>query len=165
MLIRLLAGTAGCVLASRLSEIAGVSVLVIERGIVKDDTGGRVPAISVNMHRKEAQSVKWDADTDPALNRGELIELIRGQGLGGTSRLNGMLYTRGSCGDYNNWRDMGHPSWSYDALLPYFVKSENSLTQPPSIYRGKSGLLVMFFLFCDLEANFNRPVENRMCSR
>ena len=92
------------------------------------------------MYRKEAQSLIWGAEVDSKLNRGKKIEVICGEGLGGTSRLNGMLYTRGSCSDYNNWRDMGHPDWSYDALLPYFVKSERSLNQPPSFFRGKLGM-------------------------
>jgi choline dehydrogenase-like flavoprotein len=66
-------------------------------------------------------------------------EVVRGEGLGGTSRLNGMLYTRGPPGDYNGWKAMGHPDWGYDELLPYFVKSETTLSQPPSSYRGRTG--------------------------
>ena len=61
--------------------------------------------------------------------------------MGGTSAFNGMLYTRGSRADYDTWRDMGHPEWSSEKLLPYFQKSETSLTHRDgkSFFRGEEG--------------------------
>ena len=66
-----------------------------------------------------------------------VLQVVAGEGLGGTSRINGCLYSRGLPGDWNRWN---RPGWSYDDLLPYFVKSENTLTQPESSFRGKKGL-------------------------
>jgi choline dehydrogenase-like flavoprotein len=62
--------------------------------------------------------------------------MFRGEVLGGTSRLNGMLYSRGAAADYDSW---GILEWNYEKLLPYFVKSETSLTRPKSDYHGSSG--------------------------
>lgn len=68
-----------------------------------------------------------------------VLEVVRGEALGGTSRVNGMVYTRGAPGDYNRWKEMGHSRWGYDDLEPYFVKSETALSQPPSSFRGREG--------------------------
>jgi choline dehydrogenase-like flavoprotein len=67
-----------------------------------------------------------------------------GELLGGTSRINGMVYSRGSPGDYNAWAEMGHPQWSYEKVLPYFVTGETTLSQPKSNYRGSSGTIPGF---------------------
>ena len=66
-----------------------------------------------------------------------MLQVVAGEGLGGTSRINGCLYTRGLKDDWDRWN---RPGWSYDELLPYFVKSENTLTQPESSFRGKKGM-------------------------
>jgi choline dehydrogenase-like flavoprotein len=65
--------------------------------------------------------------------------LFCGEVLGGGSRVNSMVYSRGSPADFNAWAAMGHPEWSYEKVLPYFVKGETSLNQPKSSYRGDSG--------------------------
>ena len=129
-------GTAGCCLASRLSETPGVSVLVIERGQVLDTWSNRVPLISANFFRKDSPSVLFPAEPLKNANN-RIIQIVAGEGLGGTSRINGCLYTRGLKGDWDRWN---RPGWSYDELLPYFVKSENTLTQPESSFRGKKGM-------------------------
>jgi choline dehydrogenase-like flavoprotein len=64
---------------------------------------------------------------------------FRGEVMGGGSRINGMVYTRGSAADYDTWAASGHPEWSYEKVLPYFVKGETSLNHPKSSYRGQSG--------------------------
>ncbi|KAL9600717.1 MAG: hypothetical protein Q9179_003119 [Wetmoreana sp. 5 TL-2023] len=66
--------------------------------------------------------------------------LFRGEVLGGNSRINGMIYTRGSIGDYETWASTGHPEWAYEKVLPYFVKAETAMSRPKSYYRGDSGL-------------------------
>ena len=70
-------------------------------------------------------------------NRRDL--LFCGEALGGASRINGMVYTRGSVADYDAWSSMGHPEWGYGKVLPYFVKAETALNRPSAHYRGQSG--------------------------
>ena len=65
--------------------------------------------------------------------------IVLGEVLGGTSRINGMIYTRGSAADYDAWSSMGHPDWGYKKVLPYFMKAETTLHRPQSDYRGHSG--------------------------
>ncbi|KAL8704107.1 MAG: hypothetical protein Q9201_002721 [Fulgogasparrea decipioides] len=66
--------------------------------------------------------------------------LFRGEVLGGNSRINGMIYTRGSIGDYETWASTGHPEWAYEKVLPYFVKAETAMSRPKSYYRGDSAM-------------------------
>ena len=87
-------GTSGCVLASRLTENPNISVLVIERGPVSDSWMSRAPLISANIYDKSNLSEKWwSLPLRHANNR--YLEVIRGEALGGTSRINGLFYTRG----------------------------------------------------------------------
>ena len=131
-------GTAGCVLASRLSEDPSVSVLLIEQGPVADTWMSRVPLLSVNVHGKDELTSRWW--TQPLSHAdGRFVQVVRGECLGGTSRINGMLYTRGTPGDYNRWKELGNEGWGYEDVEPYFVKSENARTHPGSKYRGKTG--------------------------
>ncbi|KAI0312853.1 alcohol oxidase [Amylostereum chailletii] len=131
-------GTAGCVLASRLSEDPDISVLLIERGDVADTWMSRVPLLSGNLFRKDTQAARWFAQPMREADDRSL-EVVRGEGLGGASRINGMVYTRGSPGDYNGWKAAGNKGWGYSDLEPYFVKSETCLSQPSSSFRGSKG--------------------------
>ncbi|KAK0185215.1 alcohol oxidase [Armillaria mellea] len=131
-------GTAGCCLASRLSEDAYVTVLLIKRGSVADTWANTVPLISSDIFKKD--SMARPLNSLPQVHADHrVIPLMRGQALGGTSRVNGMFYTRGVPADFNHWRDMGHPDWSYKKMLPFYVQSENTLSHPESIFRGKNG--------------------------
>ncbi|KAK0234222.1 glucose-methanol-choline oxidoreductase [Armillaria fumosa] len=131
-------GTAGCCLASRLSEDPDVTVLLIERGSVADTWANGVPLVSSNIFSKD--SVARPLNSLPQVHADHrVIPLMRGQALGGTSRVNGMFYTHGVPADFNRWRDMGHPDWSYEKMLPFFVKSENTLSHPESTFRICSG--------------------------
>ncbi|KAK0450396.1 alcohol oxidase [Desarmillaria tabescens] len=131
-------GTAGCCLASRLSEDPNVTVLLIERGGVADTWANTVPLISSNIFKKDG--IAKPLDSEPQKHADDrVIALMRGQALGGTSRVNGMAYTRDVAADFNRWRDMGHPDWSYEKMLPFFVKSEAALSHPDSKFRGKKG--------------------------
>ncbi|KAH9856086.1 alcohol oxidase [Lenzites betulinus] len=131
-------GTAGCVLASRLSEDPSVTVLVVEQGPVADTLKSRVPLISGNPYRRGTVAATWWARPLPELG-GRSLEVMRGEALGGTSRINSLLYTRGLPGDYNRWQELGCNGWGYDDLMPYFVKSEDTLSHPASQFRGKKG--------------------------
>ncbi|KAL1937370.1 hypothetical protein VTO73DRAFT_13776 [Trametes versicolor] len=131
-------GTAGCVLASRLSEAPGVSVLVVEQGPVADTWASRVPLISGNPYRDGTLAATWWSQPMPELD-GRAIQVMRGEALGGTSRINALLYTRGPPGDYERWKELGCEGWGYDDLEPFFVKSEDTLSHPASKFRGKRG--------------------------
>nr|VWO94946.1 Alcohol oxidase [Ganoderma boninense] len=131
-------GTAGCTLASRLTEDPSVTVLLIERGPVADTWGSRVPLISANPFDKETLAHRWwSLPLEAAGDR--YVEVVRGEGLGGSSRINAMLYTRGTPGDYNQWKALGNDGWGYDDLEPYFMKSEKCRTHPGSKFRGSKG--------------------------
>ena len=132
-------GTAGCVLAARLSEDPNVSVLVLERGTANDTFMAKIPLASSNILDASTGAVSWNCEPMKYCdNRQSLV--FRGEVLGGTSRINGMVYTRGTAADYDAWADMGHPEWSFEKVLPYFLKSENTLNQPKSEYRGNLGM-------------------------
>ncbi|KAF9005832.1 alcohol oxidase [Hymenopellis radicata] len=130
-------GTAGTVLASRLSEHSGVSVLILERGPIADTWGNSVPLISGSL-RPDTLAKKTMSAPFAHGNKREVI-MVRAEGLGGGSCINGMLYNRGVPGDYNRWAEMGHPEWGYEKMLPHFLKSETSFSHPASKFRGKTG--------------------------
>ncbi|TFK81138.1 GMC oxidoreductase [Polyporus arcularius HHB13444] len=132
-------GTAGCVLASRLSEMEDVSVLVIEQGPVADTWASRVPLISGNPYRSGSVAAQWWSLPMREANS-RYLQVMRAEALGGTSRINGLLYTRGCPGEYNHWRDLGSAGWGYSDVEPYFVKSENTRSHPSSSFRGKEGV-------------------------
>ncbi|KAK7046591.1 alcohol oxidase [Favolaschia claudopus] len=133
-------GTAGCVLASRLSEDPNVSVLVLERGPVHDAWYSRVPLISSDVTSK-ATPIVFSPSAPIANANGKKLDVIHTEALGGGSTVNAMLVTRGFIGDFDRWAKLGHPSWSYEALKPYFMKSEKSLSHKGD-WRGHAGPLV-----------------------
>src|SRR3954465_5033364 len=115
------AGSAGCVLAARLSEDPDVSVLLLESGPPDTHENIHVPLGYLSLGRTE---VDWDFDTAPEpFCDSRRIKLPRGRVLGGSSSINAMVYIRGNRADYDSW---GIPGWSYDDLLPYFIKAEDN---------------------------------------
>jgi choline dehydrogenase len=132
-------GTAGCVLASRLSDDSKTSVLLLESGPANDTWASRVPLMSGNIHDPSTGAVNWLCE--PMRNcEDRQIPVFRGEALGGTSRVNALLYTRGAAADYDAWSFLGHPEWSYKNVLQYFVKSETTLSNAKATYRGTSGM-------------------------
>ncbi|KAF8055869.1 alcohol oxidase [Lyophyllum atratum] len=125
-------GTAGCCLAARLSKNVSTTVLLIERGPVADSWANAVPMISGNVYEQDSLARQSKAEPLVQANNRE-VTLLSAEVLGGGSRVNAMLYTRGVPGDYNHWRDLGHAAWSYQKMLP------KSLSQPKSPFRGDSG--------------------------
>ncbi|KAF9212025.1 hypothetical protein BGZ59_007308 [Podila verticillata] len=118
-------GTAGCVLAARLTEQdPSVSVLVLEAGEDMDKSWN----IKVPLFLAQAYGTKHDwclKSTPQAHANNRIIKQVRGKILGGSSSINGMMYTRGPNEDYDYWaNELGNPGWSYEEVLPYFKKSE-----------------------------------------
>jgi choline dehydrogenase-like flavoprotein len=126
------------VLASRLSEDPSVSVLVLEKGKVIDDWLSRVPIASEDYRRPLSQAVQRTPEPVAAIDNRHFMVWCA-EALGGTSRINGKLVTRGIPAGYNEWADMGHSNWSWDKVEPYFKKSETALDHPNASYRGHDG--------------------------
>jgi choline dehydrogenase len=133
------AGSAGCVLASRLSENPDSRVLLLEAGPPDTADEIHIPA-AVNLLFKTAYD--WNYQTIPQDRAGgRSIYWPRGRVLGGSSSINAMIYIRGSRHDYDSWRDdYGCAGWGYTDLLPYFLRAESN-SRGASAYHGASGPL------------------------
>ena len=137
------AGSAGCTLASRLTEDKGVSVLLIEAGRWDRDFWLHIPlAWGRNVLQRRAD---WNYSMQPepgTANRA--IAINRGKVIGGSSSINGLAYVRGHRGDYDRWADRGLDQWSYAHVLPYFRRQEH-WQGGASAYRGGDGPLSTIF--------------------
>ncbi|MFN3316334.1 MAG: GMC family oxidoreductase, partial [Raineya sp.] len=135
------AGSAGCVLANRLSENSANSVLLIEAGAKDSKLEIHIPAAYTKLNRS---SVDWAFYSEPQeVLGGRRLFQPRGKTLGGSSSTNAMAYIRGNAKDYNDWANLGCKGWSYEEVLPYFIKSENNedYEKLNPKYHGKGGLL------------------------
>ncbi|KZP00934.1 GMC oxidoreductase [Calocera viscosa TUFC12733] len=121
-------GTAGCVLANRLSAPVGTRVLLLERGPYRNGVNDRIPLLSANFLRAGAPKAVYPAPTPSALTSSKtaLYEVATGKALGGTTKINSMLYTRGAVGEWNGWAERGCEGWGYEDVEPYFKKSERA---------------------------------------
>ena len=137
------AGSAGCVLANRITESGRHNLLLLE-------AGGRDshPLIHIPLgigKLQERRMFDWGYHSDPEPNmKGRQIEAMRGRVLGGSSSINVMAYTRGHKGDYDRWARNGALGWSYSDVLPYFKRSE-TWAEGESDHRGSSGPLKVEF--------------------
>ncbi|MFT0548711.1 GMC family oxidoreductase [Allopusillimonas ginsengisoli] len=133
------AGSAGCVLASRLSEDSSVQVLLLEAGPPDRSIWLHLPiGYGKTMWSKR---YNWCLHTDPDPNmNGRRIYWPRGKTLGGSSAINGLIYIRGQHQDYDHWAELGNNGWSYEDVLPYFIKSEAN-ERGASTFHGGSGPL------------------------
>ena len=116
-------GSAGCVLANRLSEDGAASVLLIEAGARDLHPFIHIPLGMGKMHERDMFNWGYRTEPEPNMN-GREIEAMRGKVLGGSSSINVMAYTRGNRGDYDRWAQKGALGWSYADVLPYFKRCE-----------------------------------------
>jgi len=133
------AGSAGCVLAARLSEDPTVNVLLLEAGPEDRSLWIHLPI----GYGKTMWSSKynWRFNTDPDPNmKGRQIYWPRGKTLGGSSSINGLIYIRGQKEDYDQWASLGNQGWGAQDVLPYFIKSETN-QRGASEYHGGDGPL------------------------
>jgi choline dehydrogenase len=132
------AGSAGCVLANRLSEDPSVRVLLLEAGGADRSLKVKIPAaFPQQFHTK----LDWDYETEPEPHvDGRRLYVPRGRMLGGSSSMNAMLYVRGRPLDYDGWEAQGATGWGYASVLEYFKKAEDNV-RGPSEYHGVGGPL------------------------
>jgi choline dehydrogenase len=118
------AGSAGCVLANRLSADGKNSVLLLEAGPRDTNLWIHVPLGYGRLFKEKTVNWMYQTEPEPGLD-GRTVFQPRGKVLGGSSSINGLLYVRGQHEDYDRWRQRGNSGWGYDDVLPYFKKAEN----------------------------------------
>src|SRR6201994_1206253 len=118
------AGSAGCVLANRLSANGKHSVLLLEAGPKDTNIWIHVPIGYGKLFKEKSVNWMYQTEPEPGLG-GRQVFQPRGKVLGGSSSINGLLYVRGQHEDYDRWRQRGNVGWGYDDVLPYFKKAEN----------------------------------------
>ena len=118
------AGSAGCVLANRLTESGAHRVLLLEAGGRDSNPWIHMPiGFGKVMFDRE---VNWMFETEPEPRMNRNIKIPRGRVLGGSSSINGLIYIRGQREDFDDWRDLGNPGWGYEDCLPYFARRKTS---------------------------------------
>jgi choline dehydrogenase-like flavoprotein len=132
-------GTAGCVLANRLTADGKHSVLVLEAGCRPTSPWIEIPAGFTKLLVNERYNWRFQSEPE-AGTRDRVIAIPRGKGLGGSSLINGMIYVRGQPRDYDQWAQAGCTGWGFDDVLPYFRKLEDFHGRPDPL-RGQGGPL------------------------
>jgi choline dehydrogenase len=133
------AGSAGCVLAGRLSEDPATRVLLLEAGPADRSLWIHLPIGYGKTMWSPTYNWRFETDPEPNMN-GRRIYWPRGKTLGGSSSINGLIYIRGQHADYDHWAALGNPGWGHEDVLPYFIRSEAN-QRGASAFHGGSGPL------------------------
>ncbi|WP_315769937.1 MULTISPECIES: choline dehydrogenase [unclassified Bradyrhizobium] len=133
------AGSAGCVLANRLSSDGKHTVLLLEAGPKDTNIWIHVPLGYGKLFKEKTVNWMYQTEPEPGLD-GRSVFQPRGKVLGGSSSINGLLYVRGQHEDYDRWRQRGNVGWGYDDVLPYFKRAENQ-SRGADVYHGVDGPL------------------------
>ncbi|MBV9160719.1 MAG: GMC family oxidoreductase N-terminal domain-containing protein [Pseudonocardiales bacterium] len=133
------AGAAGCVLAGRLTGNLSISVLLLESGRERHSPLLSVPAAETVLMGNPKYDWCFQADADPTIDS-RRVSIPQGRLLGGSNAINGMIFVRGQCEDYDEWERLGNPGWSWDGVLPYF-RSMECAPEIEGESRGHSGLI------------------------
>ena len=139
------AGSAGCVLANRLSADSSKQVCLVEAGPKGSSIFMKVPLGLMALYDHPVFNWRFMSDRQSCAGD-RRIYIPKGKGLGGSSSINGMVYSRGHPDDYDDWARMGNHGWSYEDVLPYFRKSEHNENFPASRYHGQGGEINVRFL-------------------
>ena len=132
------AGSAGCILANRLSADGKYSVCVLEAGPPDRNIYIHIPAGFIKNLDNPNINWMYQAESGPHIN-GRKMPVPRGKTLGGSSSINGMIYNRGQRMDYDHWAQMGNRGWGYADVLPYFKRCEARVGDGDDTYRGRDG--------------------------
>ena len=135
------AGSAGCVLANRLTASGKHSVLLLEAGPRDRNIWIHIPLGYGVLFKQPKVNWMYQTEPEPELG-GRSVFQPRGQGLGGSSSINGLVYIRGQHADYDRWRQLGNVGWGYDDVLPYFKRAENQ-QRGADDYHGVGGPLAV----------------------
>jgi choline dehydrogenase len=135
------AGSAGCVIANRLSQDPNVTVLLLEAGGKDNNPFFRLPMLMGKLFQSGIYNWRYHTEPEPNMDNREMY-WPRGKVLGGTSTINGMIYVRGNKHDYDRWAQMGLPGWSYDDVLPAFRKSEGHIQREDDFHNQQGELTI-----------------------
>ncbi len=145
------AGSAGCVLANRLTETGQYRVLLLEAGGADRNMWIHIPIGYGKLFKDRRVNWMYETDPEPELNNRRIFQ-PRGKVLGGSSSINGLIYLRGQRQDWDLWRQLGNPGWSFDDVLPYFKKSEDHV-RGADVFHGTGGGLTVSYphrhVLCD----------------
>jgi len=164
-------GSAGCVLANRLSEDPAVRAILLEAGDDENSFFVKMPSGTFKLIGRERYDWIYPVEPDPTIN--DRVDVwAGGRMLGGSSAINGLVYSRGIRGDYDLWREGGCTGWGFDDILPYFKKSER-FSGPASQFHGSLGELAvapattihpLAHAFVDSCAQAGMPLRDEYCA-
>jgi choline dehydrogenase len=146
------AGSAGCVMANRLSSDLDNQVLVLEAGPLDRTPFIKIPGAFAYFMFSKKYNWRYEAETVDDIRKGEAMFCPRGKTLGGSSAVNGMVYIRGHKSDYDQWASLGNKGWAYNDLLPYFKKAETN-QRGGNEYHGDKGPLYVSDVINDYTIN------------